>query len=78
MGKKGEDMGERLKRLRERAGLTQPQMAEAAGVPVSTLRQWEQGRRLPSLEGFIALADGLGVTLDELAGRGPRGRKKGG
>jgi transcriptional regulator with XRE-family HTH domain len=72
---KGETMGERLKRLRHAAGLSQSQLARAAGVPASTLRQWEQGRRLPSLEGFFAVADGLGVTLDELAGRTPKPRK---
>jgi transcriptional regulator with XRE-family HTH domain len=74
---KADALGEHLKRLREAAGLSQPQLAQAAGVPVGTLRQWEQGRRLPSLEGFIALAAGLGVSLDELAGReAPRPRKK--
>jgi transcriptional regulator with XRE-family HTH domain len=73
-------MGPRLKRLREAAGMSQPQLAEAARIPVGTLRQWEQGRRLPSLEGFIAVADGLGVSLDELAGRDAarhKGRMKG-
>ena len=65
-------MGKRMQRLREAAGLSQPKLAEAAGVPVGTLRQWEQDRRLPSLEGFIRLANGLGVSLDELAGRKPR------
>ncbi len=64
----GAEMGERLKRLRQAAGMSQPQLALAAGVPVGTLREWEQGRRLPSLRGFIAVARGLGVSLDELAG----------
>jgi XRE family transcriptional regulator, regulator of sulfur utilization len=62
-------MGENFRRLREAAGLSQSQLARAAGVPVGTYQQWEQGRRLPSLPGFIALADGLGVSLDALAGR---------
>jgi DNA-binding XRE family transcriptional regulator len=77
---KGETMGERLKRLREARGMSQPQLAEAARIPVGTLRQWEQDRRLPSLEGFFAVADGLGVTLDELAGRTapePKHKRKG-
>jgi transcriptional regulator with XRE-family HTH domain len=69
MSQKGETMGERLKRLREAAGLSQPQLARVAKVPLGTLRQWEQDRRLPSWEGALALADGLGCTLDELAGR---------
>jgi transcriptional regulator with XRE-family HTH domain len=69
-------LGEHWKRLREAAGLSQPQLAKVAGVPVGTLRQWEQCRRLPSLEGFFDLARGLGVSLDELAGRAAGGKGK--
>jgi transcriptional regulator with XRE-family HTH domain len=79
-------MGERLKRLREAAGLSQQKLADAANVHVMTLRQWEWGRRRMSLEGFLALAPALGVTLDVLAGMAeappadapaPKRRKKG-
>jgi transcriptional regulator with XRE-family HTH domain len=68
-------MGKRLKRLREAAGMSQPQLARAAGVNVTTLRQWEWDRRRMSLEGFLALAPALGVTLDELAGLEPKPKK---
>jgi transcriptional regulator with XRE-family HTH domain len=73
---KGETMGGRIKRLRKAAGMSQPQLADASGVPVGTLREWEQDRRLPSWEGAVALADGLGISLDELAGREPPAKKK--
>jgi len=33
--------------LRQRLGLTQDQFAKALRIPVSTLRNWEQGRVLP-------------------------------
>jgi putative transcriptional regulator len=33
--------------LRKRLGLTQDQFARALRIPVSTLRNWEQGRVLP-------------------------------
>jgi transcriptional regulator with XRE-family HTH domain len=52
-----------LKRLRERAGLTQPQLADRAGVPVSTLRAVEQGRRDPAFSTAVRLVRGLGVGL---------------
>jgi len=62
-------MGERLQQLRHAKGLTQPQLAEAVGVPVGTLRNWEQGRVLPQFSAAYQLAKALGVTLDELAGK---------
>jgi transcriptional regulator with XRE-family HTH domain len=61
-------MGERLQELRRAAGLSQPGLAQAAGVPVGTLRNWEQGRRVPLLDTAAAVARALGVTLDDLAG----------
>jgi transcriptional regulator with XRE-family HTH domain len=69
-------MSERLQRLRQRAGLSQSQLARAAGIPIRTLQEWEQARRSPGLEAAGRIADALGCTLDELAGRKPqRGQK---
>jgi transcriptional regulator with XRE-family HTH domain len=65
--------GRRLARLREAAGMSQPALAEAAGVPVTTLRNWERGRRQPLALALGSLADALGVTADELLGRKPGG-----
>jgi putative transcriptional regulator len=36
-----------IKRLRDDFGLTQAQFAALLGISVRTLRNWEQGRRLP-------------------------------
>lgn len=59
----------RLKSARQTAGLSQPQLAERAGVPLTSLRQLEQGRRGgPTLATARKLALALGVSLDELAG----------
>jgi XRE family transcriptional regulator, regulator of sulfur utilization len=70
------DVGERLRRLRQARGLSQSELAKAAGVPVGTLRGWEYGRRTPLLDAAARLADALGCTLDELAGRTARARGK--
>ena len=35
--------------IRERLGLSQPQFCEQFGFNITTLRQWEQGRRTPDL-----------------------------
>ncbi len=48
---------------------TQAVLAEAAGLPVKSLRNWEQGRSEVSLSAALALADALGVSLDALVGR---------
>jgi len=61
-------MGQRLKTLRRKAGLSQSQLARAAEVPISSLRNWEYGRRTPLLDAAARIALALGVSLDELAG----------
>jgi transcriptional regulator with XRE-family HTH domain len=60
-----ETPGARFKRLREAAGLTQTAVALSAGIPLGTLRNWEQDHRIPSLTAAVKLADALGVSLDE-------------
>lgn len=37
-----------VKKLRERPGLTQQTFAETYGIPVGTLRDWEQRRKHPA------------------------------
>jgi transcriptional regulator with XRE-family HTH domain len=61
-----ETFAQRLKRLRDAAGLSQAKLAEAAGVPASTLRNWEYGRRVPYATTASALARALGVSTGEL------------
>ena len=65
-----ETIGERIKRLREAAGLSQWKLAAAAGVPQSTLWRWETKGAAPGSTKLSALADALGVTTDYLLGRG--------
>ena len=53
----------RLKELRASAGLSQNGLAEAAGVPVGTLRHFEYGLREPTYDTLVKLSEGLGVSL---------------
>jgi transcriptional regulator with XRE-family HTH domain len=62
-----ETLGQRLQRLRVAAGLTQTQVAAAAAVAVSSLRNWEVDRREPGLRAACRLARVLGVTAEDLA-----------
>jgi transcriptional regulator with XRE-family HTH domain len=60
----------RVRGLRSAAGLTQQQLATAAGLSVSLVAQLEQGTTGdPKLSTATALAEALGVSLDVLAGR---------
>ncbi|MFI0608770.1 MAG: helix-turn-helix domain-containing protein [Anaerolineae bacterium] len=44
-----------VKLLRKRLGMTQVQFAEAFGLPVSTLRDWEQHRSKPDAPALALL-----------------------
>ena len=55
--------GEDVAALRKFVGLTQVQFAQAMGISVHTLRNWEQGRRQP---------EGPAMSLLRIAARHPR------
>lgn len=69
MSEEAKAMGIRLGDLRRGAGMSQAELAEAAGIPVTSLRNWEQGRRLPQLDAAFRLAKAMNITLDDLAGQ---------
>ena len=69
-------MGKQFQRARQARGLTQAELARRAKVRLRSLQEWEQGTRIPRFDRVVQLADGLGVTLDYLAGREPPRRKK--
>ena len=54
--------GDRLKRLRERVGLTRHQMAERCGVAMATLRSHENGEGALPEDALRDYAQALGVT----------------
>ena len=60
--------GARLKRLRERRGWSQQELAERAEVPYETIYRVERGRHQePRVSVAVKLARALGVSLDVLA-----------
>ena len=59
--------GERLKRLRTEAGLSEAKLADASGVPYGTVHEYGIGRRKPSFEAVVKLAKALGVTCEAFA-----------
>jgi transcriptional regulator with XRE-family HTH domain len=62
-------LGERLKRQRERRGLTQRALAQAAKVPQPLISMLEAGKRQQTSTAFLrGLAIVLGCTTDYLLG----------
>jgi putative transcriptional regulator len=62
--------GARLARARYQAGLTQPELAEAAGTTRSTIARLEAGDNTPSVDLAIAIARVLGESVETLFGGG--------
>ena len=56
------ESGEDVAMLRRFVGMTQAQLAQAMGISVHTLRNWEQGRRKP---------EGPAIALLRIAARHP-------
>ena len=62
-------LAERLQLFREQRKLSQTRLAELIGVSARVYNRWENGDATPHWESIVKIADLLGVTLDELAGR---------
>jgi DNA-binding XRE family transcriptional regulator len=63
-------IAEALRRTREARGWSREELAMHSGVSYGAIAQIETGRRNDvRLRSLVALADALGVSLDELAGR---------
>ncbi|MGH3244494.1 MAG: helix-turn-helix domain-containing protein [Spirillospora sp.] len=61
-------VGPRLKRVRERRGVSLSALAEVTGISKSTLSRLETGQRRPSLELLLPISQAHRVPLDELVG----------
>jgi len=59
---------EKLRKLREGAGLSQEGLAQKGGFSVGNVRNYEQGRRLPSFPIVVKLAEALGVDCSAFSG----------
>lgn len=58
-----------IKDIRIRKGLTQSEVASALGVSSVVYSRYENGKRQPSIDTLIQMADIFGVTVDYLLGR---------
>ncbi|MCL2548234.1 MAG: helix-turn-helix domain-containing protein [Symbiobacteriaceae bacterium] len=62
-------IGKLIAELREKASLSQEDMAGKLEVSQATVASWEQGLTMPDISYLPLLADLFGITIDELLGR---------
>jgi transcriptional regulator with XRE-family HTH domain len=55
-----------MQQLREAAGISQAALSKATGIPLGTIRNWEQNRRMPALDKAGRVARALRISLDDL------------
>ena len=60
------EIGEKLKQMRKMLGLTQEQMAEAAGVTRQSVAQWEAGNTSPTIECVKRIGMTIGKDMSTL------------
>lgn len=64
MEKLAEQIGRRLRNLREKFGLSQTELSKRLKIPNQSISNYERGSRQPDYESLIALADFYGVSVD--------------
>lgn len=65
-------IGRRIREYRTKRKVTQAQLARELGVQFQTVSKWETGNAQPGIDLLPPLADALGVSIDDLFGRGNR------
>ncbi len=61
-------ISERIKALREQAGITQTELARQLHVTRSSVNAWEQGISVPSAQLLVELAETFSISTDYLLG----------
>lgn len=61
-----EQIGERLKSMREERGMTKRFVAKKTKLPYRTYCSYEYGERIPSDQNKVVLADFFGTTVGDL------------
>lgn len=62
------EFSERLKELRKQAHLTQVELAKKLGIVQSSFADWERGKKKPTQENLVKIAQILNVSVDYLVG----------
>ena len=66
------EINERLKELRNSKKLSMQELTDKVSMNFSTYQNYESGKRIPTADALMKLADFYGVTTDYLLGRNPQ------
>lgn len=69
-------LGETIRNLRKKRGLTQSELAERFSVAPQSVSRWENGQSYPDIEQLPMIADYFNITVDELMGRDGKTKEK--
>lgn len=70
------EIGNHMRRVRLERGWNQATLSKKSGVPLRSIENYELGSNAPGLTNLLALADALGVGIDEYIGRKTGGKKR--
>lgn len=59
-------IGQNIKKIRKKQGLTQKELGERLGITQQTVAQYERATEQPKISTVRKIADGLGVPVKEL------------
>ena len=62
-------LGERLREVRETAGVSQKELSFQTKLSQQAISLWERDERIPNIQACIALANYYNMSLDDLVGR---------
>lgn len=61
-------MGEAMRAARKKAGMTQCKLSKISGVTRNNISEYENDHKSPNICTVEALADSLGISIDEYIG----------
>ena len=61
------ELKDRIAGIRKYKGLTQAELAQKIGMTTRAIQNYESGNRIPKSAVLEKIAEGLGVTIDDLA-----------
>ena len=61
-------IAESMLKARKMVGLSQYELESVSGVNASCISKYESGKSSPSINAVVALADALGISVDEYIG----------